>query len=58
MKNKKIIIALSIVVVLAAAFIALYAYMHHPRTVEFTVEAAEETTGETKTVTTEHRIRR
>lgn len=53
MKNKKIIIALSIVAVLAAAFIALYAYMHHPRTVEFTVEAAEETTGETRTVTTE-----
>ena len=53
MKNKKIIIVLSIVVVLAVAFVALYAYMHHPHTVEFTVEAAEETTGETRTVTTE-----
>lgn len=51
--KKQYIIALSTVAVLAAAFVALYAYMHHPRTVEFTVEAAEETTGETKTVTTE-----
>ena len=30
--KKQYIIALSIVVVLAVAFIALYAYMHHPRT--------------------------